>query len=702
MTAIETASSATTAGPPRVSPAQPAWRPSRAFVGLLALFVAFRLAALLSWRPGGYVVDWSERYFFGFWLRYVDAGYLPFVDFWMEYPPLLPYFGIAAHWLAGWLPPWRDPQLWFSLTTGLPLLAVEALTLLLLFQIGRRLWGDLAALLGAAIWASLLAPLYFFLSGFDGPAVLAILATLWLALPGARRPLLRAALAGVILGLGAQYKVLPLAVAPAALAAFWSAGRAAALLFGATLGLTMLAVALPFFLANPEMTLASYASIVTRSSWETIYALIDGYYGGGLVAPVEQRFDPTVAYQAQHPARFPWTVVTLAAGAIIGLAVTRRHDWRQPLTVVALGAFSLLVVLLASKGWSAQFVVYPLALIALLWPSLRGTVSALLLSAVNLLEWPFWLAMLGENAAILTFLVLFRTALLAALAAECWGLLRPLVIPTGMRRAAAVGATGVLLAGTVGMAWAYYDDAFHSHPYRPLMETLQAEGGMVLLTDPVLYTAIRPFLGLRQAVHLLDVSSAAPDWTTRSAHLLAEGGRSGPVALVFSGTDEDRARNAAVERWLAARLFPAGETWLENARIARFVAAGPLDPVPGAAFGGGVTLERAEVGRAPRAGEVIPVALVWSASGPLPPYSVFLHAYDAAGQLVAQRDGPPAGGTRPTTEWQPGETVVDRRALVLPAGEFRLRAGLYDASGARLPLAGGGDAADLGVVRVRP
>lgn len=701
---MTTVGSPPTTAPARSEPPVPAraGQAPRLFIGLLLLFVAFRLAALLSWRPGGYVVDWSERYFFGFWLRYVDAGYLPFVDFWMEYPPLLPYFGVAAHWLAGWLPPWRDPHLWFSLTTGLPLLLVDALTLALIFVLGRRLWGDLAALLGTAIWASLLAPLYFFLSGFDGPAVLAILATLWLALPGRRWPRGRAALAGVILGLGVQYKALPLAIAPAVLVAFWAAARPAGLLFAGTFGLTLIAVALPFFLANPEMTVASYASILTRSSWETVFALIDGYFGGGLVAPVEQRFDAAVAYQAQHPARFPWLAVTVAAGGIIGLAVTRRHDWRQPLTVVALGAFSLLVTLLAAKGWSAQFVVYPLALLVVLWPSLRGTVYALLLSAVNLLEWPFWLAMFGENATILTFLVLFRTALLGALVLEGWALLRPLAIPATARRLAAVGASAILLVGTVGMAWAYYDEAFRGDPYRPLMETLRAEGGTVLLTDPVLYGRIRPFVGPWQPVHLLEVSERAPDWMARASRLVSDAGRAGPVSLVFSGKEEDRAPNAAIERWLAASSLPVGETWLENARIARFVAVGPLDPAPGAAFAGGVTLERGEVGREPRAGQPIPVVLVWSASGPLPPYAVFLHAYDASGTLVAQRDGPPAAGTRPTTTWQPGERVVDRRALVLPAGEFRLRAGLYDASGARLPLATGGDAADLGLLQVRP
>ncbi|MFN8535142.1 MAG: hypothetical protein U0556_16515 [Dehalococcoidia bacterium] len=672
-------------------------RAEQPLLGLLGLFIVFRLGTLLSWRPGGYVVDWSERYFFGFWLRYVDAGYLPYRDFWMEYPPLLPLFGIAAHWLALWLPPWREPALWFSLTTGLPLLAVDAATLVVLFLIGRRLWGPVPALLGAAAWASLLVPLYFFLSGFDGPAVLSILVAIWLALPGGRRPVLRAVLAGVVLGLGMQYKVLPLAVAPAIAMAFWTTTRAATGAFVLAVALTNLAVAGPAFLVNPSMALASYASIVTRSSWETVYALIDGYYGGGLVAPVEQRFDPAIAYQAQHAARLPWIVVTVAAGAVIAWAVTRRHDWGKPITVVSLSVLSLLVLMLSSKGWSAQFAVYPLAFALLLWPSVRGAVYALLLSAVNVLEWPFWLAMFGENAAILTFLVLFRTALLAALAVECWALLRPVRVPAIARSLAAAGAALILIVGTVGMAWAYYDGAYRKDPYQPLMAVLLASEGPALFTDPVLYREIRPFLGARRTLLLLE--GLTDEEIARRLDAIGPGQE---VGLVFSGAETDREANRRVQTLLAEQLYPTGEVWLDNARVGWFQAASATDERPGAEFEHGVTLRRAAVTTAPDATKPVAVTLVWSTSAKLGTYSVFLHAYDAAGTLVAQRDGPPAAGTRPTTDWQPGQLVFDHRTLVLPPGEFLLRAGFYDASGARLLLADGSDAADLGPIRVGP
>jgi hypothetical protein len=75
-------------------------------------------------------------------------------------------------------------------------------------------------------------------------------------------------------------------------------------------------------------------------------------------------------------------------------------------------------------------------------------------------------------------------------------------------------------------------------------------------------------------------------------------------------------------------------------------------------------------------------------------YTLFVHVYDAAGNRVAQRDLPPRFEDYPTSRWQPGELVIDRADLALPAlppGDYRLELGLYDAaSGTALPVEGGG------------
>jgi hypothetical protein len=102
-----------------------------------------------------------------------------------------------------------------------------------------------------------------------------------------------------------------------------------------------------------------------------------------------------------------------------------------------------------------------------------------------------------------------------------------------------------------------------------------------------------------------------------------------------------------------------------------------------------------------RPGEEHAVTLTWHAAEAVPTdYTVFLHLRDAAGQLVAQADGPPLGGWYPTSWWTAGEQVTDEHTFALPAGitsgEYRLVAGLYDpATGARL-----GEEKELGVVAV--
>lgn len=94
------------------------------------------------------------------------------------------------------------------------------------------------------------------------------------------------------------------------------------------------------------------------------------------------------------------------------------------------------------------------------------------------------------------------------------------------------------------------------------------------------------------------------------------------------------------------------------------------------------------------------VRLVWQGVAEMPTsYRVFVHLVDEGGQIVAQSDGEPAGWTRATTGWAPGEYVVDEHTLALPdeapGGPFSLRVGLYDPeTGERLP-AGDGDFATL-------
>jgi hypothetical protein len=93
-------------------------------------------------------------------------------------------------------------------------------------------------------------------------------------------------------------------------------------------------------------------------------------------------------------------------------------------------------------------------------------------------------------------------------------------------------------------------------------------------------------------------------------------------------------------------------------------------------------------------GESLQINMYWRALAKMDrDYTLFVHVLDEHDNKVAQRDLPLRYSDYPSSHWQPGELVVDRADLALPAlppGVYRLAIGLYDAgTGARLPLAGG-------------
>jgi len=87
------------------------------------------------------------------------------------------------------------------------------------------------------------------------------------------------------------------------------------------------------------------------------------------------------------------------------------------------------------------------------------------------------------------------------------------------------------------------------------------------------------------------------------------------------------------------------------------------------------------------------LALYWQALAEMPTnYTAFVHVLDATGQIVAQSDSQPQGGSYPTSIWAAQEIVVEPYTFDLPPGEYELEVGWYVAeTGERL-----GEAARLG------
>jgi len=102
-----------------------------------------------------------------------------------------------------------------------------------------------------------------------------------------------------------------------------------------------------------------------------------------------------------------------------------------------------------------------------------------------------------------------------------------------------------------------------------------------------------------------------------------------------------------------------------------------------AAVGSRVLVSGARVPARAVAGQALGFTVFWQPMSSLEGrYQVLVHVVDATGAVVAQGDGPPVGGERPTTSWRPGEIVADKREVWLPrtlAGKtVQLLVGLYD------------------------
>jgi uncharacterized membrane protein len=100
-------------------------------------------------------------------------------------------------------------------------------------------------------------------------------------------------------------------------------------------------------------------------------------------------------------------------------------------------------------------------------------------------------------------------------------------------------------------------------------------------------------------------------------------------------------------------------------------------------FGGEMALVGYELSdRVVRTGTTVTLTLFWEGLRPMTDdYSVSVQLVNENGRKAAQRDGWPADWTAPTSEWEPGQTVVDAHELQIypdvPSGVYRVEVVVY-------------------------
>jgi len=361
-------------------------------------------------------------------------GRLPYVQFWVEYPPLFPWLAVALYALAGALAGPQRQQA-FTILLSAVNLAAEYLNLFLLYALAVRLHGRRQALKSALLYALLLPPVVFALLGMIEPLAECFL-LLGLLLALRRQP----AASGLALGLGVLAKLYPLAALPAlamllAPALRWRLLAACAVVVGA--------VGLLCLLVSPAALLGSVAASSLRPPWETPWAVLEGCCPVGQLTPPAARGlapDPSTAFHG----RIPWPLVTLAFAAAYLLVLRARRGVppRAPLAArdaVLLTLFTLALLLLWSRGFSPQFVEWLLPLLLLAFPQRAGPRLALGYTVLTFVEYapiapgspllePLFLALVGMRTLL--------TLVVAILAACAW--IRPAALPSATAAAPAL------------------------------------------------------------------------------------------------------------------------------------------------------------------------------------------------------------------------------------------------------------------------
>lgn len=405
---------------------------------LLYLFVGLRVTLLLAYQP--FLIDGVERgtgvqgdRAYHYALAELSAeGYLPFRDYWSEFPPVWYLLTTAVYQMQGENANYTG----WSMVLGIILIAFDAGNLVLIRRIGSRLHGEATGMSLAWVYALLAAPLIFLWWNFETMVAFWLLLGLWWLLEG------REIRSAVVVAIGALTKFTPALLLGAV---FRFRELPAALRYVAVaVGIFALAY-LPLFAQNAAMTLPSLTAQFGKSSYQTVWALVDGNYRTGNFGDVASHFDPA---QASVPTGNPAVIpgfVRLAIAAAVGLWVyarSRRFDDRG---LVAFVAITLLIFFLQAQGWSPQWLVQIIPLVLLSFPTKNGVLMVLLLGLLAFVEYPFLFIRTGDTggeiagALVMPFVIVVvaRTAILVGLCVALYQRLRQDVViqvsPAGKR-----------------------------------------------------------------------------------------------------------------------------------------------------------------------------------------------------------------------------------------------------------------------------
>jgi len=371
---------------------------------IVGLFLAFRLMMLIALRPEHLTFFGDYPYYFEL-AKLSDRGLWPYLHYWMEYPPLFPFLSTIIYRLTvlgGY-----DA---YVMALGAINVMFSGGNLILLMRLGAKLHGDTVASRLGWVQTVLFVPMLFAWWQFEALTAFCVLFALDRLID--RRDMASA----LATGAGVMVKLVPALLIPAV--ALTRPVRTSAK-YVAVVVLVVAAILVPLLVAAPDTTRASLASPLAWSSWETVWALIDGNLRTGLLGGIDIHFDAGLAtLPVGNPSRVPDGLKAIVFGAVY-LALmfrVRSAPGDASFKTVGLLAITYVVFLLWSKGWSPQWQIILFPLVLLLMPDASGVGWVLIFGLVNLVEWPVLISR-GLWTPVIATIVL-RTLLLIVLLIE--------------------------------------------------------------------------------------------------------------------------------------------------------------------------------------------------------------------------------------------------------------------------------------------